>query len=695
MKHAAHALLLCIPVFAAAQSPGAPQTAPPAPAAPHKISADDLPKVLRLSDPRFSPDGKTIALIVGRANLTDDRWDTEVDFVEVATHRLRVMTHGRLEAGSERWSPNGDRIAYLAQDADKKAQIFVLPVDGGDSMQITHAKTSISLIAWKPDGSAIAYAAPDDEPEKKGEAKFEDAFMVGNNNYTERTRARPVHLWVVPAEGGEAKRLTSGTWSLPVHLGPAGPPSQIEFTPDGGSIVFVKADSPITGDSISSRIAVLDVASGAIRTVTHAATVEADPMLAPDGIQIAYAYPRGGNRENTTAVYLAPLSGGPGAEATSDLDRNITGAGWMPDGHALVVSANDETHGGLWLQPLGGAAQRIDLGALSVAGGMNVAKDGGIAFTASGPDHAAELYYLAHRGDAPVQLTHLQTVTENASLGRAETLHWKSDRFDVDGVLTYPPGYTAGKKYPLVLYIHGGPTSASLESFTMPAQIFAAQGWLVLEPNYRGSDNEGNAFQKAIVGDSGAGPGRDVIAGVHAVEAMGIVDESKIAVGGWSYGGFMTSWMIGNYPEVWRCAVAGAPVTDIVDQYTLSDNNVQRTSGYGPSPFVGDNLKSYQVQSPISYAWRVKAPTLIMSDVGDWRVTTTQAYKLYHALRDNNIPVTFIAYPVPGHSPGDPIRMRDVFRRWTAWLDQYLNGTGPTAAPAAQTPAPGTPGGGQ
>lgn len=647
-----------------------------------RLSADDLTKVVRLSDPRFSPDGRTISLIVGRANLTDDRWDSEVDFIDLSTHKLRVMTHDRLDAGSARWSPTGDRIAYLAQDSEKKAQIFVLPVDGGDSMQITHSKTSISVIAWKPDGSAIAYAVPDEEPEKKGEAKFDDAFEVGNNNYTERARPLPTHIWIVPAAGGDARRITSGAWSLPVHLGPAAPPSQIAFTPDGRSLLFVRADSPLTGDSTSSRLAVLDVASGAIRILTQARVEEEEPVLSPNGAEVAYAFPRDGNRENENSFYVAPVAGGPGADVTAGIDRNIVGAAWMPDGHSLLVGADDGTRAALWLQPLGGTAMRLELGSLSASASAAVAKDGGIAFTATSPDHPAELFYLAHPGDTPVQLTHLQTVTDGAIVARSETVHWKSDHLDVDGVLTYPPGYTAGKKYPLVLYIHGGPTAASFETFTMPAQIFAAQGWLVFEPNYRGSDNEGNAFKHAIVQDSGAGPGRDVMAGVRALEARGLVDESKIAVGGWSYGGYMTSWMIGNYPDVWRCAVAGAPVTDIIDQYTLSDNNIQRVSGYGPSPFIGDNLKSYQVQSPISYAWRVKAPTLIMSDVGDWRVTTTQAYKLYHALQDNKVTVKFIAYPVPGHSPADPIRMRDVFRRWTAWLTQYLNDATPAAAPA-------------
>jgi dipeptidyl aminopeptidase/acylaminoacyl peptidase len=345
----------------------------------------------------------------------------------------------------------------------------------------------------------------------------------------------------------------------------------------------------------------------------------------------------------------------------------------MPDGKALLLSANDGTTVADWVQPLDGVAKRLAMGNLCPSPGLNVGKDGAVALTATEATHPAELFYMAHVGDAPVQMTHLQTVTDGVTLGKQETVKWKSDKLDVDGVLTYPPNYAAGKKYPLVLYIHGGPTATSLETFTPAAQILAAQGWLVLEPNYRGSNNAGNAFETAIVNDASAGPGRDIMAGLKAVEARGGVDEKRIAVSGWSYGGQMTSWMIGNYPAVWKAAVAGAPVTDLVDQYSLSDNNVERVAHYGPSPFVGDNLKSYAVQSPITYAWRVKTPTLIMSDVGDWRVTTTQAYKLYHALKDNGVTVKFVAFPVPGHSPSDPLRSRDVWRRWTAWLAQYLN----------------------
>jgi dipeptidyl aminopeptidase/acylaminoacyl peptidase len=659
-----------------------------------RFSADDLVKLVRVSDPQISPDGKTIAIVVGRANLKEDRWDSELEFVDVATRQARVMTHDRPGVGWVRWSPDGSNVLFLAQDGNKKSQVFVMPANGGDAVMVTHGKTAVSVPAWRPDGTGIAFAAVDEEPEKKDEAKFEDAFEVGNNNYLERARSLPVHIWMVEQANtvglqtgwGEAKRLTKGDWSLPVSLPPAGAPSPLVWTLDGKSLVFVKASSPITGDGDSSRLTVLDVASGAMRGLTNGTVAEGGPMLSPDGKSVAYAYPRDGKRRNLESAYVAPVAGGVGADVAYGLDRQVSGAAWMPDGRALVLEGVEGTHDGMWLQPLLGKPKRIDLAGLDPAGSLSVGKDGAVAFVATDAGKPAELYYMPSvagnlmgmkPGDRPVRMTHLQTATDGMELGKQETITWKSDAWTVDGVLTYPPGYVAGSagatKLPMVVYLHGGPTAVSLETFSTASQIFAAQGWLVFEPNYRGSNNEGSAFAYAIVNDASAGPGRDVMAGVEAVKAKGIVDEGKIAVSGWSYGGQMTAWMIGNYPGVWKAAVAGAPVTDLVDQYSLSDNNVERAAGYGPSPFLSEaNMKAYAAESPITYAWRIKTPTLIMSDGGDWRVTTTQAYKLYHALKDNGVTVKFVSFPVPGHSPADPIRSRDVWRRWTAWLQGYL-----------------------
>ena len=181
----------------------------------------------------------------------------------------------------------------------------------------------------------------------------------------------------------------------------------------------------------------------------------------------------------------------------------------------------------------------------------------------------------------------------------------------------------------------------------------------------------GNKFQAAIFNDSGDGPGRDVMSGVAAVKKRGFVDESRVAVSGWSYGGYMTTWLLGHYSG-WKVAVAGAAVTDLMDQYNLGDANIRRGHAMGGSPWLDNRIEAYREQSPITYVTKIRTPTLILSDTGDYRVPVTQSYRLFHALRDNGVVTQFIAYPVPGHSPADPVHSRDVDRRWIGWLAEYL-----------------------
>jgi dipeptidyl aminopeptidase/acylaminoacyl peptidase len=196
---------------------------------------------------------------------------------------------------------------------------------------------------------------------------------------------------------------------------------------------------------------------------------------------------------------------------------------------------------------------------------------------------------------------------------------------------------------------------------------------VVFSPNYRGSDNLGNAFERAIFNDAGAGPGRDVMAGLAALERKGFIDESRIGVSGWSYGGYMTSWLIGHY-HIWKAAVSGAAVNDLAHEYALSDNNVSVRYTINGPPWSPKQAEAYRAQSPITYARDIKTPTLILSDTGDARVPITQSYLMYHALKDNGVTVQFLAYPVAGHSPGDPVRQPDVYRRWVEWMDRYLRG---------------------
>ncbi len=648
-----------------------------------RMDLDALGRIVRLADPRISPDGRSVVVTASRANLEENRFDTDLVLVDVATSGMRTVTSGRRGLGQPRWSPKGDRLAFMAQapataSREAKTQVFVLPMDGGDARRVTDAPSGVQHFAWSPDGATIAFATAD-EPEKlTGIERHNRSFEIGNDDFLVQAAPQPTHIWVVSADGsGSAKRITSGTWSLPTSFPPGPPASPLSWSPDGKSIAFTRVETPHSGDFDSSRVHIVDVATGTLRALTGKANFEGHPVFSPDGSKISFWRPRGDDSANVNEIVIAPASGGVGTSATSTLDRHMARAIWMPDGQSLLVGANDSTRVSLWLQPIGGAPRKIALDDVSPASSfwvdVNVGNDGAIAFVGSSTSRPAELYYLSSTTAAPKRLTDFNASTASLALGRTEVIEWQSEGFKHNGILTYPPGFQPGRKYPLVLVIHGGPRAASLETFAGQAQLFAAKDWVIFQPNYRGSDQLGQAYQRAINNDAGAGPGRDVMAGLAAVKARGFVDESRIGVTGWSYGGYMTTWLIGNYPNGWRAAMAGAPVTDNLDQYNLGDGNVRRRFAFGGSPWTSpERMKAFKDQSPITYAPKIRTPTLIMHNMGDYRVTVTQGFQLYHALKDNGVETKFVGYPLSGHNAADPVHQRDVQRRWMGWLAEHF-----------------------
>ncbi len=664
------AVSLCSLAFLAAVSVSA-QT--------RKIELSDLAKITSASDPQISLDGKSIVFVVSHPNIEQDRSDRELVLMDIASGAQRILTYDRKGVGSPRWSPNGDRLAFVAVEGtakDAKPQVFVLPMTGGEAHKLTDAPEGIEQFAWRPNGQDIAYVTSDEPENKKEIEKHHDAFEVGDNDYLATEAALPSHLWLIAADGGKPKRLTSGAWSLPKSAPPSSPASPISWSPDGKWLLFTRQEHPHQGDSDLTTLQVLNVETGEIRKLTKHEKFESFALFSPDGSRVAYWYPLDGDPNNQIEIFVTPTTGGDGSDATRSIDRDIQRVIWMPDGNSLLVGGHDGTTTSLWLQPLSGSPKKLSLGDISPSWAFwvdaFVGRKGEIAFTGSTPSHPSELYYMASTSDTPRRLTNFNDGIAALALGKSEKIEWKGpDNFHEDGVLVYPPDFQKGKKYPLVLIIHGGPQASTTTQFSLLPQVMATHGYVVFEPNYRGSDNLGNAYQRAIWNDAGDGPGRDVIAGIDAVKKLGFVDESKIAVTGWSYGGYMTSWLIGHY-QIWKAAVAGAPVTDMYDEYNLSDGNAGDRYTFKGSPYVGDNLKDYRAQSPITYAAQMKTPTLILHDTGDARVTITQGYSLYHALKDNGVPVKFIAIPVPGHFPGDPVRAMDTFHYWIDWVDKYL-----------------------
>jgi dipeptidyl aminopeptidase/acylaminoacyl peptidase len=649
----------------------------------------DVAKLVNLSDPQIAPDGRSIVVVVTRSDYGKNKLVSDLVLVDVATGHQRVLTFEREDVDQPRWSPSGDRLAFLAHadpDRDGK-QIFILPMNGGDARRITNVANGVQQYAWRPNGLDIAFVTAD-EAEKKGS---DDAFEVGDNDYLATAAPMPEHIWLVEAAGGKPRRLTSGSWTLATSPPPGPPPPPISWSPDGQFIAFVRQARPQFGDSDLTAIQILNVDSGTVRSLTHRSKFENFPAYSPDGTQLSYWYPRDGDSNNINEIWVAAaVSGGktshPAAEGrcpTRGLDRCLYLSTWMPDGKSLLVGGNDGTRVALWIQPLDGPARRLDLGRVNptweFALDATVARNGAIAFTGSEALRPTELYYLASATATPRRLTDFNQEVASYDLGKVEAIEWQGpDGFREDGILTYPPDFEPSRKYPLVLNIHGGPNTTSCAVFSDLSQLLAARGYVVFEPNYRGSDNRGNAYQRAIVNDAGAGPARDVMAGVEAVQKRGFIDPGRMAVSGWSYGGFMTVWLTGHY-QVWKAAVAGAAVTDHIDQYNLSDANVQERYSFGGSPWVGRNARAYREQSPITYAAQIRTPTLILSTTGDVRVPVTQSYRLFHALRDNGVEAKFIAYPVSGHYPSDPVRSRDVYKRWLGWLDDHLRPAATTA----------------
>ena len=331
--------------------------------------------------------------------------------------------------------------------------------------------------------------------------------------------------------------------TLPQHF----PRDFFSWSRDGSTVAFTQTMNAYTADDDHAVIALLDIASGRAHKLTRHAGLESGGEFSPDGRRIAYWYPRNGVAIGSSDIYVTARSGGEGIDVTRRLDRSPWLALWMPDSASLLIVAHDGTHENIWIVRLDGSFRKLDTGDRSVSTAA-VSRTGAIAFVASGPQSPSELFYLSSPAAKARALTQVNRYFSSLRLGRVASISWQGpDGFLEDGVLTYPPGFVAGKRYPLVLQIHGWPAYASQAAFDTDypglTQYLAASGYVVFEPNYRGSDNLGNAYEVALLGDTADGPGRDIMAGIAAVEKLGFVDAGRIGVSGWSYGGFMTAWL--------------------------------------------------------------------------------------------------------------------------------------------------------
>ena len=650
---------------------------------PKPLTYEALRGLVSVREPQISPDGTRVVYVRSAGDYKANQNDTELVIVDVASGARRVLTRDRIAVHSPRWSPAGDRVAYLASPARAKpAQLYVLPMSGGDSEKVTEVKRGISSFAWRPDGAAFAYFAADDPPKTKAPEDYVAAFPVTDEHFLTREPSRPEHAWTVGTDGKGAKQITKG------DAAPAAGGADLRWLPDASALVMTLQPRAVFADLTKGRTTIVDVATGAARPVRPDATrYDGGFALARDGKRIALSVPRHGTVYLQKDLEVWDAAGNAIWRAAS-LDRNVHWFEFAPNGDGLYAATADGVRNVLWRLTVPAGAghvpadlipKRVDLGEVDFGPDATVAHDGTLAFVGQRRDDPNEIYVLPPgAGAAPRKLTNENAFLAGYTVAKRDRVDWTSDDgTPVNGVLTYPTDYQAGKKYPLVLVIHGGPVSTSTWSFGTVegalCQILAAHGNLVLQPNYRGSDNGGDAFLNAIVPHVTSGPGRDNLAGVAALEKLGIVDESRIGVSGWSGGGLQTAWLVGH-ASYWRAAVAGAGVYDWRQQAVLADINEQFATDFlgGASPWTKEGRAEFAAESPITYAAAMRTPLLILSDTGDQRVPIAQSYALYHALRDLHRTVKFVAFPRAGHFPSDPVGRETALRQWSDWFERWL-----------------------
>ncbi|HTU68802.1 MAG TPA: S9 family peptidase [Candidatus Baltobacteraceae bacterium] len=655
-------LLAC--VFLVPHALAARAAAPP-------LTLAGLRSLVGVSHVNISSDGTKVVFIASYGDYKHDRYEKRLMEVSSAGGATAMLTGVLKGLDDPQWSPSGDRIAYLADDDHDVAQVYTVSANGTKPVQVTRAKRDVEQYAWNPAGTLIAYVTADGPADPAAAARHDDLWSVHDDGFLTTYQPRPSHLWIAQSDGSSDRRLTEGSWGVleaaPPFVGTATDPS---WSANGKSIVFTMQSNADDSDSDRTSIAMVDVASGTVTKLDKRTQYEYQPVYAPRANDIAYLYPHGPGPISVLDVFIGNANSN--RDATPALNRDVTDVGWLP-GNRLLMLVSDGPQTALYAQGPTGRAARLPLGALNPSE-FSIAKNGAIAFVASTTAQPSEVYLLPAAGATVRRLTNLNPRFNLFAYGKSEEITWRAaDGTRSDGILTYPVGYVAGKKYPLVLRIHGGPEAFTSLAFEPLRQLFAGLGYFVFEPNYRGSDNLGNAHEHAIYKDPGEGPGNDVMAGVAALEKTGMIDTSREAVTGHSYGGYMTTWIIGHWHH-WRSAVVGDGMVDWVEEYNLSGtgNLAWTRDSLGGSPWNPRVAPLYRSGSPITYVHQIVTPTLIISGTADEQVPVSESYELYHALHDEGVPVRFIAIPTAKHHPNDPVRTEGYDRVTLDWVERHM-----------------------
>lgn len=639
------------------------------------LQPSDLYRYKDISSPQISPDSKWVAYVLSSVDTARDKRTTDVWMISWDGKESVQLTHSPDNESNPKWSPDGRYLSFVSgrkSGMDKEeegTQVWVMDRRGGEARKITNIKAEMEDYAWSPDGKKLLLTLREKDQSDTAKSKIKNPIAINRyqfkRDYQGYVDNRTSHLYLFDIEAKKLDTLTTGRYDE----------GGATFSPDGTQIAFVSNRTEDPDKNNNDDIFVMDVKPGAQpRKLTTWEGSDGNPEWSPDGRWIAYLQ---SSSNQAFTMYGQPIlaivskDGGAPRLLSQTADRPVRQPRWTKDGKAIYALMDDDRQVNLVSFTTEGVRKNISVGDRSFATLENNPPTNSWVTLMSEPQLPTEIYAIEN--GAPRRLTHIQDLFL-APLKLASVQGFQSKSKDgalISNLLYLPPTAQPGQKLPLVLFIHGGPVGQDSYRFDMDRQMFAAAGFAVAAVNYRGSNGRGLEFTRSIYGDWGNKEVSDVIGAAEELIRRGIADESKLGIGGWSYGGITTNYTIATDPR-FKAAVSGAGSSLQLTMYGTDQYVMQYETELG-APWKAPQ-KWIDLSYPFFHADRIKTPTLFMASQNDFNVPVAGAEQMYMALRSLGVPTELVIYPGQNHGLSVPSYIKDRWERHIRWYNKYLNG---------------------
>jgi dipeptidyl aminopeptidase/acylaminoacyl peptidase len=648
------------------------------------MTFDDLAAIKRVGDAQISPDGQRVAYVVNAIDKEQNRGQRSIWVVPAAGGAPQPLINSGKNDDTPRWSPDGKLIAFLSL-RDGAPQIYVTDANGANPRRVTSAPEGVAEFIWSPDGRRFAFTTEvypecqtlqctrergEAAAKSKVKAVITDRLLFRHwNAFREGKRS---HLFVISAEGGEARDLTPGDYDVPPFS--LGDPTAFAFSPDGKEICFARNTDKMEATSTNNDLFLVPVSGGEAKRITGGNPgSDTTPRYSPDGRWIAYrSQARGGYESDRFRLMLYDRQTGTAKEISVGFDRWVGELVWAPDSQRIFVLAEERGREPIFVASIKGGIQPLITNSMN--SGLTVSADGKtLSFTRASLQMPAEVFKANADGTGVAQLTRTNAeLLSQLDLNSAEDFEYAGAlNARIHGFIVKPPRFDPAKKYPMVLLIHGGPQGAWLDawSYRWNAQMYAARGYVTVLINPHGSTGYGQAFTEQISGDWGGAVYEDLMKGVDHVIKQGYVDANRIGAAGASYGGYMVNWILGH-TDRFKVLVSHAGVYNLVSMYGATEELWFPEWEFKGVPWERPEL--YEKWSPHLFAKNFKTPTLVTHGELDYRVPIGEGLQLFTVLQRRGVPSKLLYFPDEGHWINKPQNSELWYRTVLDWLDQWL-----------------------